>query len=202
MPDPTESAGGGELPDPLRDQLLDAAARVFAAKGYDGTKIQDIVRAAGLSVGAVYGRFQSKNELLTEAVIRSTIRGASAPIEGRQIAEAVVRSAERHGPLTDAEALQLEAFVTARRDPEVADAMREAQRRRRNEAKPLVTAAREDHAVADDLDPDGVLYFVEALRLGLLLLRGAGIDPPHPDAWRQLVSRLIDSLGQSPPRRR
>jgi AcrR family transcriptional regulator len=187
--------------DPLRDQLLDAAARVFAAKGYDGTKVQDIVREAGLSVGAVYGRFQSKNELLTAAVVRSTVRGAGGPVDGRQVAEAVVRSAERHGPLTDAEALQLEAFVTARRDHEVAQAMREAQRRRRDEAKPLVTAAREEHAVAADLDPDGVLYFVEALRLGLLLLRGAGIDPPHPDSWRDLVSRLIDSLGQTRPDR-
>ena len=55
-----------------RDQLLDAASRVFAREGYDGTKILDIVREAGLSTGAVYSRFRSKNELLRAAVIRST----------------------------------------------------------------------------------------------------------------------------------
>ena len=54
--------------DPIRVQLLAAAARVFAAKGYSGTKIQDIVEEAGLSTGAVYGRFKSKDELLREAV--------------------------------------------------------------------------------------------------------------------------------------
>src|SRR5438105_7823782 len=60
--------------DPLREQLLDAAARVFARQGYAGTKIQDIVREAGLSTGAVYGRFRSKDELLREAVIRRSNR--------------------------------------------------------------------------------------------------------------------------------
>ena len=56
--------------DPLRIQLLDAAAKVFASKGYYGTKIMDIVKAAGLSSGAVYGRFASKDELLMEAILR------------------------------------------------------------------------------------------------------------------------------------
>ena len=58
--------------DPLREQLLDAASRVFAREGYEGTKIMDIVREARLSTGAVYGRFRSKNDLLREAIIRST----------------------------------------------------------------------------------------------------------------------------------
>jgi AcrR family transcriptional regulator len=46
--------------DPLREAPLDAAARVIARRGYQGTKIQDIVQEAGLSSGAVYGRFRSK----------------------------------------------------------------------------------------------------------------------------------------------
>src|SRR5690348_145367 len=48
---------------PIRVRLLDAAARVFARQGYEGTKIMDIVRESGLSTGAVYGRFRSKNDL-------------------------------------------------------------------------------------------------------------------------------------------
>jgi hypothetical protein len=35
--------------DPLRELLLAAASRVFASKGYYGTKVMDIVREAGLS---------------------------------------------------------------------------------------------------------------------------------------------------------
>ena len=52
-PEPQASTDAVEPPtDPLRDQLLEAAGRVFATKGYDGTKIMDIVKAAGLSSGA------------------------------------------------------------------------------------------------------------------------------------------------------
>ena len=74
--------------DPLRDQLLDAAARVFARQGYEGTRIQDIVAEAGLSTGAVYGRFRSKNELLREAVITRSVpqmrfRAAGVTTSGR-----------------------------------------------------------------------------------------------------------------------
>ena len=47
-PEPQASADAAEPPsDPLRGQLLEAAGRVFATKGYDGTKIMDIVKAAG-----------------------------------------------------------------------------------------------------------------------------------------------------------
>lgn len=48
-----------------RAQLLDAAARVFAERGYDGAGIADIARTAGLSSGAIYAHFSSKAELFT-----------------------------------------------------------------------------------------------------------------------------------------
>src|SRR5690606_3469267 len=68
----TDHDDGG---DELRSRLIRAAAEVFAREGYAGTKILDIVREAGVSTGAVYGRFRSKNELLREAVVRSSRRG-------------------------------------------------------------------------------------------------------------------------------
>ena len=38
----------------VRDRILDAAARVFAEKGYHSSTIADVVRESGLSVGAIY----------------------------------------------------------------------------------------------------------------------------------------------------
>src|SRR5438874_8995375 len=125
--------------DPVRDQLLDGAARVFARKGYAGTKIQDIVREAGLSTGAVYGRFKSKDELLREAVIRSSGRVAHlGHIKGIRVAELIERgTALSAKPLTDDEAVRLEAFVTARREPDVATAVADAQAEWRTAIQPL-----------------------------------------------------------------
>ena len=185
--------------DPLRTQLLEAAARVFAAKGYAGAKIQDIVREAGLSTGAVYGRFRSKDELLREAVVGQAARHShlGAP-KGWRVAELIQRIAGlSDAPLTDSEAVRLEAFVTARREPDVAEAVAAAQQQWRVAVQPLVEAALADGTVAEDVDPEAVLFFVRTMALGLLLQRGAGIDGPDPASWDALVQRIVASFGQS-----
>src|SRR5580692_7405401 len=46
-----------------RERLLDAAAQVFARDGYSGASIDRIAAEAGLSKGAVYWNFASKEEL-------------------------------------------------------------------------------------------------------------------------------------------
>src|SRR3954462_2763353 len=51
-----------------KERLLRAAADVFGARGYDGTRVSDIALAAGLSNGAMYAYFGSKAELLVPAL--------------------------------------------------------------------------------------------------------------------------------------
>ena len=48
--------------------LLRAAEEVFAHKGVDGAKVEDIARAAGISKGAFYLHFASKEALLRQVV--------------------------------------------------------------------------------------------------------------------------------------
>ncbi len=48
-----------------RRQILEAAARVFASRGFAAATIDDIAREAEFSKGAVYLYFASKEELLT-----------------------------------------------------------------------------------------------------------------------------------------
>jgi AcrR family transcriptional regulator len=181
--------------DPLRDQLLDAAARVFARKGYDGTKILDIVAEAGLSTGAVYGRFGSKNALLQEAVVRRAASVVNLEVDG---VEAVLRVLRAFGPLQDDEAVRLEALVAARREPEVADAIREADRVRTEKLQPLFEAAQRDGIIDRDLDPVTVLFFVRTLYLGLLLERAAGSVPPDAGAWEAVLRRVTAAVAAPP----
>lgn len=47
-----------------RQQLYDAAARLFAAKGYHGASLQDLANKLGLSKSSLYHYFDSKEELL------------------------------------------------------------------------------------------------------------------------------------------
>jgi AcrR family transcriptional regulator len=186
--------------DPLRERLLDAAARVFAQKGYSGTRILDVVAEAGLSTGAVYGRFRSKNDLLREAITsRSASRAAGDVERASKVGDLLVRGALRFDPLSDAEAMQLEAFVAARREPEVAQALADAERTFRRRAEPLLEAASVDGTVARDVDPDAFLYFVRTVRLGLMLQRAAGLPAPTGGGWEDLIARIVASLGEPVP---
>jgi AcrR family transcriptional regulator len=195
---PVDHLGGehppdGQAVDPLREQLLDAAAKVFAEKGYSGARIKDIVAASGLSSGAVYGRFSSKDELLVEAVIRRVERNASdRSFEGRTVGDILVDAGRAHGPLSDAEATQLEAFVTARREPEVAQAIAEAREQWRSTiAADLIERAIADGTADPDADFESVVFFMQTLNLGLMAQRAAGQVHPDPEAWARFLDRII-----------
>ena len=49
-----------KYPEQTVEKILNAAAALFAEKGYAHTTLQDIIDATGLSKGAVYHHFQSK----------------------------------------------------------------------------------------------------------------------------------------------
>ncbi len=62
--------------------LLAAAAKVFPKKGFEGTQMPDVARAAGVSVGAVYRYFEDKRELFLE-MIESELATARADVTAR-----------------------------------------------------------------------------------------------------------------------
>lgn len=47
----------------VRENILQAAEDLFACKGYHETSMDDIVNESGLSKGAIYGYFKSKQEI-------------------------------------------------------------------------------------------------------------------------------------------
>lgn len=51
-----------------RAEIFDHAARLFRLRGYGGTNIDDIMLAAGLTRGAFYAHFASKEDLFAEVV--------------------------------------------------------------------------------------------------------------------------------------
>ncbi|MFI8905278.1 TetR/AcrR family transcriptional regulator [Streptomyces albidoflavus] len=55
---------------PVPRRLLAAATRLFADQGYDRTSVQEIVEAAGVTKGALYHYFGSKEDLLQEVYAR------------------------------------------------------------------------------------------------------------------------------------
>jgi AcrR family transcriptional regulator len=57
-----------------REQILDASSKVFAEKGVHDSRMDDIVEESGLSKGALYWYFKSKDEILIAIFERMFIR--------------------------------------------------------------------------------------------------------------------------------
>jgi AcrR family transcriptional regulator len=51
--------------------LLAVAVEVFNERGYDGTSMEDLARATGLSKSSIYHHFEGKEELLRQALQRA-----------------------------------------------------------------------------------------------------------------------------------
>src|SRR5579883_1119565 len=51
-----------------REQIIDAALRVFAQKGYSKATNKDIAREAGITPGLIYYYFESKEALLNALI--------------------------------------------------------------------------------------------------------------------------------------
>src|SRR5260221_7015698 len=73
-----------KIRDTRREQIVKAALRVFARKGYAATKITDIAAAAEISHGLVNYYFASKEDLygaIVEDTLEGALRGASEALE-------------------------------------------------------------------------------------------------------------------------
>jgi AcrR family transcriptional regulator len=58
------SPTGGYAPEQTRQALIDSALELFGANGYADTSVQEITEAAGVTKGAFYHHFESKEDLL------------------------------------------------------------------------------------------------------------------------------------------
>lgn len=122
--------------DQTRARLLDAAAKVFAAKGYFGAAVDDIAEAAGLTKGAVYAHFRTKEALYLALTIE----------RGRRQLEAINDRFDSSGPeqsavdwvagrVADAVrdraqiAIDLEFLTYAARDPKLRRELKELEDR-------------------------------------------------------------------------
>ncbi|MFI2435250.1 TetR/AcrR family transcriptional regulator [Streptomyces sp. NPDC018693] len=66
--------------DARRRQILDAAALCFARNGFHATSMQDVLKEADLSAGAVYRYFSGKDELI-DAIVKEVLGEVRAAFE-------------------------------------------------------------------------------------------------------------------------
>lgn len=200
------SAEAGAGADPIGMRLLDAAAEVFAERGYEGAGVAEIARRAGVTTGAIYSRFSGKADLLVSALDARTSDELDALFADHRFegnAENILTVAGSHlvdRTPTSGEPLLLEAFVAARRDPSVATMLRERIAERDGRLAEIIELAKAGGGISSELDTPALVTFCHALGFGFLLFEALDVDLPPAQPWEQLIAHLVNALnGRSSP---
>lgn len=199
-----EAAGPSrDLQAARRAQILDAATRVFAEKGFERATVRDIARAAGIADGSLYNYFANKSALLLALLDRlnETDRRAAQLTEGAgEDPGAFLRAylARRFATLDAAGPDLLRALLSELLvDADLRD------RYHREVLAPTFAAGeaalreRMARGAARPGDPALAARVLAGAALGLLLLRLLG-DPPLRERWDEipdvLAALLLDGL--------
>lgn len=63
-----------------RGEILEAATKVFAEKGYDRTRMADIAEQAGITKGTIYLYFTNKEDVFRAITVEEAEMSSAAPI--------------------------------------------------------------------------------------------------------------------------
>jgi TetR/AcrR family fatty acid metabolism transcriptional regulator len=186
-----------------RQRILEAAVATFAAKGYNRTGVEDVVRASSTSKGAFYYHFSGKEQLFDE-LLRTFVEKLTDGL--------VVRVRDLQGATTKVEAALgavLTAFASDRRlakilvlDAAGLDSDRSARLMNVRDGFAQLIAAHLKAAVADGdvlpLDPHITsLVWVGAILEVVTHWLRQDAPPPLADALPALRTALLRTLGRS-----
>lgn len=186
-------------PEETRTRLLQAAARVFAKQGYEGSRVSDIAREAGLSSGAIYAHYGSKADLLVDAIRAHGPNEVGRLIDAGDVRvplpELLIRlgASLEHRDETQG-SLLLEAVAASRRDPELAAVLTASLAGRESL---VATLARHGQNVGDidpDVSADALARFSMLVVLGAMVARVLDLPPTDPSEWTHLITRLVDGF--------
>ena len=197
---------------PTSERLLRAAADLFAEVGLDGVTLHDVARQAGVTTGAIYGNFGSKEKFLLAALawiadtelteLASELRAATAnePLALLKAwAESLVDPRrKRHRRLLT------EATQAARRNDETRELIRDETRQRTELLRRAFALGRHRGHIAADVDPDAARWFLHAVTVGMAHVDSLGIELPDHDTWETLLEHVFLGLRTelaAPPRR-
>ena len=197
-----------------RRQILDAALSCFSENGFHQTGMADIVKRSGLSQGAVYLYFQSKDDLIEaladdrhrrEAVLNSVGRRPDDPLEGLRD---LVRAYAHWLTEPDGERRRrvgLHGWAEALRNPKIRRKVVEGIEVPRTVIAALVERAQHQRLLRSDISADAIARTLVALFQGFVLQKtwGERIDI---EACTAAIDRMLEGLetphARAKPRRK
>ncbi|MCB0972400.1 MAG: TetR family transcriptional regulator [Acidimicrobiales bacterium] len=190
MPSPRDDSAN------TRERLVAAAVELVAERGYGGATAAAIARRAGLTTGAIYSNYRTKDELVATAMAARHERlfqdALDVGADRDSMAEVLVtviatQAAAEHRAL-------LESMAAAARDPELADALRERLDRRGAAVAQLLDAAKAAGRLDPDLDTASLAHLFHLIGLGNAVAQALGTPSPPSPELTAVLERLTDAL--------
>ena len=183
-----------------REEILLAARRLFAERGYSRTSVRDIAEAAGVSAQTVYDSIGSKQALVAqlndlidaEARVGEIVGTAAGSDDPRQVA---AMSAKVTRSIVENSGDILHALVTgAAAEPELQAVLTEGHRRHVEGARSVVKLLRKLDALEDHVEARAAaetLAAVTDFQFALLLRDGYGWSLDRIETWMAETSRAL-----------
>ena len=201
-----------------RQDILDAAHRLFLERGYAGTTLAAIAQVAGVVVETIYRAYGSKAELF-KAMVRAAVAGGTAraqvPVEQRPAIQAVIAETDPHRQLQLYAATQpgiharagplLRVLIgAAAADPELAELWSQIENERLNGLGRFAQLLADRGVLRPELSVEearDLLWTLNALAVHDLLVLQRGWSPERYRDW--LAASLQRTLlpDRKPPKR-
>ncbi|MBI4312735.1 MAG: TetR/AcrR family transcriptional regulator [Chloroflexi bacterium] len=193
--------------DARRSQILDAAARCFAQNGFHKTAVHDIAREAGLSPGAVYIYFASKDQVI-ESMLEQVRQGYQEVLDAARrqqgpVLDALLGLAEAlFAPLSDEgfqcqTNLRVQLWAEALRNQGLRQAYVALMDSARSPVSELVRRGQQRGELDPGIDADAIAMTFIALFQGSVLHR-ALYDEIDVPSYLQTVKALVTRLAVPP----
>jgi AcrR family transcriptional regulator len=160
-----------------RRRILMAARQVFVVKGFHRATIDDVVAACGLSVGAIYTYFASKDELIRASILDANREESDAVLADTRMAGSARERLDRgiRGwwrytiEAEGAPAFLAEAWGEASRRPLIRDLLARRHERGITMTSLMLRDCVERGDLPSDIDVDAVARTIGALTDGMVL---------------------------------
>jgi AcrR family transcriptional regulator len=192
-----------------RSQIIEAAFACFAARGFHATTMDDICAAVGLSPGAVYRYFRSKDDIIETTIRQGQVEDVRQMTEvaagkpAREAIESVLANAFAYlREESQARAsVVLETWAGGARNEQLGEAMRATVDALIGTATSILEAGKAAGELEPGLDSEAVAEVLLALFSGRRFVQGVGRGVPmdrYLAAVRQVVSALAGPPGAAP----
>jgi AcrR family transcriptional regulator len=186
-----------------RNALVDAAAEVFARRGFHAASLDEIADAAGFTRGAIYSNFGGKEDLMLAVHERHSQSLLSAFTSAMDTEAGPERRATAAAQLwrdlvrrdQNVLALQMEFRLYALRNPEFRRRLAEVERQQIEEIVRMIVRESTDLGITMKMPAEDIAEIMNAWSIGFSEL--AAVDLEHAPRYDELAERFFRFVASS-----